>query len=151
MHLARHKIVHGDFKTGNILIQGPRLAVSDFGLTQPEGREVGCGSVYSRPYRPWELVHHLQPAFRPRVPIRCSMDMWAYGCVAWEILMWDSCLIPEGVFPWKEPRGFEEWVQKQLWKRLPDKRLRAHVASTVTTNQRLSAVKVARLTGGRMG
>ena len=152
MHLAKASIVHCDLKSGNVLCRRTsgalRACISDFGLCRPDGKEVGCKYVFSTSFRPWELIHHGQEnnsqAF---VKIRPLHDMWAYGCLAYEVLsctdVYHSCLLPHGCAPWASMRVFHDWLHEKLKKHV-NPRLSFHVQKTLLPfHERFSAARLA--------
>jgi len=151
LHLASLRIVHLDVKSGNILRNRVRchVALADFGLCSKEGTKIKLNSAYTRPYRCWELVH----SQTEQIKIHPEMDVWAYGCVAFEILSWKAkgdcyILLPQGCAGWciSREKAFEEWVSNQA-RRLcltAQVKMRPHIVHSLAVRNRTSACKLLR-------
>ena len=150
LYLASLRIVHLDVKSGNILRNRVRghVALADFGLCSKEGSKIKVNQAYTRPYRCWELVH----SQTGQIETHPKMDVWAYGCVAFEILSWNAkgdayVLLPQGCAVWcvSKEKAFEEWVSNQTRRfALMHGKMRAHIAHSLAVRNRTSACRLLR-------
>jgi len=92
-HCHGRGIMHLDIKPENVLVDGgaqpPRFAISDFGNCESvedldglrcTGR-VAASRVNSPPYRPFELFR----CYDSLVGVRPRFDIWAFGCLMYEV------------------------------------------------------------------
>ena len=93
-HLHGAGYLHLDIKPENVLVQtgtggeGVRVCIADFGISRswsPCGSADICyasaSSIQSDGYRPWDLHH----AGQGRVPLRPRHDIWAFGCLVYDV------------------------------------------------------------------
>jgi hypothetical protein len=91
-HLHGRAVLHLDLKPENVLWDGPPEAptfcIADFGncrcMVEADGipdEDLTADLVNSAPYRPVELFH----MGSSRVSLRCRYDVWAYGCMVFDI------------------------------------------------------------------
>lgn len=78
-------VVHGDLKPGNVLVDGARIAITDFGLAHPIDAELS----------PWEgdvagTPAYLAPELAARIRVPAALvpraDVYALGVIAYELL-----------------------------------------------------------------
>ena len=93
-HLHGAGYLHLDVKPENVVVQaatgteGVRLCIADFGISR-SWRPCGsadiayapASSIQSDVYRPWDLYH----AAQGRVPLRPRLDIWAFGCLVYDV------------------------------------------------------------------
>lgn len=95
--MGKHEILHADLKPPNIMEDDNGLVrITDFGLSQRLDRARSAEILYTRPYRPPEIV---TTAF----PITPESDIWALGCILFELLT-EEILIPVAeneICPWQ--------------------------------------------------
>ncbi|XP_013414485.1 lymphokine-activated killer T-cell-originated protein kinase [Lingula anatina] len=109
------KLLHGDLKSGNILVKGnfDEVKLCDFGvsvelndtlqgLKNPEDWYIGT--------EPWTAKEALDPDFdedcRPKVSLSDKTDIYAFGCVIYEML--SLCTPHSEFFDMDEPEDSEE-------------------------------------------
>jgi serine/threonine protein kinase len=90
-HMHARSIVHLDMKPENILVEGQRFSIADFGVCRTTSRADGvpdgvlpANRVNSLQYRPLELVEMQSRSVQPSP----RWDLWAFGCVAFETTAW---------------------------------------------------------------
>ena len=93
-HLHGAGYLHLDVKPENVVVQHAsgiekvRVCVADFGISR-EWRVIGsskttyalASSIQCELYRPWDLFH----AAQGRVPLRPRLDIWAFGCLVYDV------------------------------------------------------------------
>lgn len=74
-------IIHGDLKPANILFDGKKAKICDFGLSihSESGKVFGTHEIITLPYRPPELV------LSPYTVYGIEVDIWAIGCILSEL------------------------------------------------------------------
>lgn len=74
-------VVHRDFKTGNVMLEGERVIVTDFGLAVDVGHQTGegAGSIVGSPA-------YMSPEQVRAAPITRGTDVYALGVVIYELL-----------------------------------------------------------------
>ena len=86
-------VVHMDMKPENVLIydtvnNGFRFEVADFGISRrgpsdrTAGQRVPSDAVNATVYRPLDLFH----SAGSEVPVQYRFDVWAFGCVMFDLL-----------------------------------------------------------------
>ena len=85
-----NQVVHADLKPSNVLLSGYKdVFLGDFGLskilTQGTPQKIMPQSVYSLHYRPIELL-------AGGTTLDASCDMWAFGCIAADLIVSDPAL-----------------------------------------------------------
>ena len=93
-HLHGAGFLHLDVKPENVVVQNAtgtedaRVCIADFGISRG-WRCPGDGatpyapaaSIQCEVYRPWDLHH----AANGRVPLRPRLDIWAFGCLVYDV------------------------------------------------------------------
>ncbi len=88
LHAAHQAgIIHGDFKSGNILLAGDRAVITDFGLARVEfspessatGRTTGTGGQLAG------TIAYMSPEQLSGAPLTPASDIYAFGVVLFEM------------------------------------------------------------------
>lgn len=93
-HLHGAGYLHLDIKPENVVVQsatgveGVRVCIADFGISRSWSpckssltSYAPASSIQSEPYRPWDLHH----AAHGKVPLRPRHDIWAFGCLVYDV------------------------------------------------------------------
>mmetsp|Transcript_96092 Transcript_96092/g.132189 ORF Transcript_96092/g.132189 Transcript_96092/m.132189 type:complete len:112 (+) Transcript_96092:1662-1997(+) len=88
-HLHEMKIIHGDIKAANILYDGKRVKLSDFGDSRFMDQFVPCLSDASHSGLDFKELHgsilFMAPEVIQGLPYGTRSDIWALGCTLIEI------------------------------------------------------------------
>ena len=117
-HLHGAGYLHLDVKPENVVVQdatgteGVRLCIADFGISR-WWRPSGCAdvayapasSIQSEAYRPLDLYH----AAKGRVHLRPRLDIWAFGC-----LVYDVCCVHSRVRGGSRPTAWLYYTGVQM-------------------------------------
>ena len=93
-HLHGAGFLHLDIKPENVVVQAAtgmqvlRVRIADFGISRtwsPSGSGdttfAPASRIQSESYRPWDCFH----AAKGRVPLRPRLDVWAFGCLVFDV------------------------------------------------------------------
>ena len=78
---ALHKcnLVHGDFHSGNLLLQSHKYAyISDFGLCRPADKPTKSNGIYG-------IMAYMAPEVLRGKPYTKAADIYSFGIVMWEM------------------------------------------------------------------
>ena len=78
---ALHKcnLVHGDFHSGNLLLQSQKYAyICDFGLCRPADKPTKSNEIYG-------VIPYMAPEVLRRKPYTKAADIYSFGIVMWEM------------------------------------------------------------------
>src|SRR3954454_13909093 len=77
--LHKCNLVHGDFHSGNMLLQSHKYAyISDFGLCRPADKPTKSGEVYG-------ILPYISPEVLRGRPYTKAADIYSFGIVMWEM------------------------------------------------------------------
>ena len=93
-HLHGAGFLHLDIKPENVVVQAAtgmqvlRVRIADFGISRTwspgdsdETAFAPASAIHSECYRPWDCFH----AAKGRVPLRPRLDVWAFGCLLFDV------------------------------------------------------------------
>jgi DNA-binding beta-propeller fold protein YncE len=129
-------IVHRDVKPHNVLVEGDRAFLSDFGLAKALGESTGEASVVG-------TAHYMSPEQWRGEPVGPATDVYSLGCVLYESLT--------GVVPYARresdtepelPEGMEAVIERAVAKE-PGRRYESSGALIAAARQREGAAMAA--------
>ena len=101
-HIHGKGVVHCDMKPQNVLVHGNHAVVSDFGLANDIGKNpgfVGYRDIVSEGYRApeiqWRIFAETPEQIR-RNPWTTALDVFAFGCIAFEVFFNRRLFVAEG-------------------------------------------------------
>jgi serine/threonine protein kinase/tetratricopeptide (TPR) repeat protein len=114
-------VIHRDVKPGNILLENGRAVVADFGIAHPmapsgDGKLTRTGAIVGTP-------SYMSPEQANGEPLDARSDLYALGCVAYEMLA--------GTPPFVGPSGFVVMARHALDPVPPLRTVRPEIPASV--------------------
>jgi serine/threonine protein kinase len=79
LSLHRNNLFHGDFHSGNILLQNDNYTfISDLGLSQPADKPIKSNEVYG-------VIPYIAPEVLRGKPYTKAADIYSFGIIMWEM------------------------------------------------------------------
>ncbi|GBC45062.1 kinase-like domain-containing protein [Rhizophagus irregularis DAOM 181602=DAOM 197198] len=77
--LHKRNLVHGDFHSGNVLLNNPDIhVISDFGLSGPVDKTANTNEIYG-------VIPYMAPEVLRGKPYTKAADIYSFGIIMWEL------------------------------------------------------------------
>ncbi|RGB35190.1 kinase-like domain-containing protein, partial [Rhizophagus diaphanus] len=75
--LHKCNLVHGDFHSGNILLEIVYSYICDFGLSRPVNQTINSNEIYG-------VIPYMAPEVLRGKPYTKAADVYSFGIIMWE-------------------------------------------------------------------